>query len=150
MSLEASTPGRLAWPDHFPPRDRWKRFFLGVRWLGPDLSFFAALRTTQGQRTIESFASAWSDDERPTALSIGNLLQRHIGWPAPYFLPQDQFAVIAHGPRFQSMDELLFDSFANALDDAIGKVDDQVWEELASADFGTVVATLIKRLPSRS
>jgi hypothetical protein len=38
------------WPDDFPPTDPVKKFFYGIRWLGPDISFFKGLRRQQALR----------------------------------------------------------------------------------------------------
>ena len=49
----------LAWPDHFPPKDRWKQFFAGVRGLGPDLSLFEEFHERQ---SLRNEASKVTDD----------------------------------------------------------------------------------------
>lgn len=137
----------LRWPDSFPPRTRREQFFLGVRWLGPDLSFFDDLRRSQAARTLELFSASWAEPERTNALAVGTLIQRHIGWRTPYFLPRDAFAVIAYGPRFQSMDDLLFASFADAIDDEIGPpgISDEIWSQLLTGDFSEVVTAYGRR-----
>ena len=98
---------------------------------------------------MELFSAAWADADRPVALAVGTLIQRHIGWVTPYFLPSDAFAVIAYGPRFQSMDDLLFGSFANAIDEEIGApgISDEVWEEFCAGDYSEVVTVLRPRMP---
>ncbi len=50
LSVTLPPMAALQIPEHFPPKAAWKRFFIGVRWLGPDLSFFKAMKTEQGQR----------------------------------------------------------------------------------------------------
>ena len=138
--LEPESP--LIWPEDFPPQDRWGRFFLGIRGLGPDLSFFRALATTQGKRTAELLMK-WPDEDRARVLFLGELLKEYAGWPTPYFLPGDQFMVIAYGPRFQDLDELLFGSFVTALNDEIVReIPDRLWNTFRTAIFSEVVAAL--------
>src|SRR5438093_4737062 len=91
----------LAWPKHFPPKGRVKRFFVGVRGLGPDLSFFRELRDLQGNRT-RSVMALWPNwPARRLAFRLGALLRIAVRWPKPYFIPADHFGVAAYGPHFQ-------------------------------------------------
>ena len=53
----------LVFPEHFPPATRWKKFFIGVRWLGPDLSFFKDLKAQQAARSADSM-HAWGGGMR--------------------------------------------------------------------------------------
>jgi hypothetical protein len=48
----------LVFPPHFPPTTRWKRFFQGVRWLGPDLTFFKMLKRQQANR-LQNQMEVW-------------------------------------------------------------------------------------------
>ena len=94
----------LRFPSHFPPTDRWKKFFIGVRWLGPDLSFFKTLKAVQAQRDI-SVMNAWGGGKRlEVAVSISKVLAQQLGWKSEYFLPDDSATVAFHGPRFDFCD----------------------------------------------
>jgi len=134
----------LKWPAHFPPTGKWERFFIGVRWLGPDLSFFKALRQLQSRRDANSM-TAWPDGEqRDTAIAIGRALQM-VGWSTPYFLPDDSFNTAAYGPRFQSIDGAGWEILA-AVEDEIGRqVPPGFWLQCSLRDmsFGEVIAGLM-------
>jgi hypothetical protein len=93
------------YPAHYPPTERWKTFFLGVRWLGPDLSFFPVLQAQQAARAA-SLMNVWDGGRRRRiATVVGEIFGRHLGWSSTVFLPQDHLTVIAGGPRFSSFDE---------------------------------------------
>ena len=53
----------LVFPPQFPPTTRREKFFIGVRWLGPDLSFFKELKQQQGERIPEQMR-AWGSGKR--------------------------------------------------------------------------------------
>src|SRR5438105_1544450 len=100
----------LSYPPGYPPTDRWKKFFIGVRRLGPDLSFFADLEKQQQSRT-EEMMSAWGGGQRQDlATGVGRVFQKWLRWPTPYFLPDDSIMVIAGGPRFHMVDNLEFEA----------------------------------------
>jgi hypothetical protein len=94
----------LQYPPHYPPTDRWKKFFIGVRWLGPDLSFFKDLRRQQGARTSECMKAWGSTAQEELASVFGRAFKKKLRWPTSYFLPKDKFVVIAHGPKFDMID----------------------------------------------
>jgi hypothetical protein len=135
---------RLEFPPHFPPTDPWKKFFIGVRWLGPDLSFFAALKHQQGNRTAESMA-VWSNRELDLAQAIGSVLARALGWKSPYFLPEDMVDVVFHGPSFDFTDpESAFDDVVGMLDARFGiKPTDEFWHHHSKGTFGSLIAGLV-------
>lgn len=94
----------LEYPAHYPPTDRWKKFFIGVRRLGPDLAFFQDLKGQQAARTADSMC-AWSTAaRRALAGAFGRAFQEWLRWPTPYFLPGDRLDAIAGGPSFRSVD----------------------------------------------
>jgi len=96
----------LVWPPHFPPTDRWKKFFIGIRKLGPDLSFFKDLKQQQASRTPDSMASWHIDTKQGEVLAaICEVLHKIVRWKTKVFLPKDEFKVILYGPKFQSMYE---------------------------------------------
>jgi hypothetical protein len=144
----------LTWPSHFPPTDPVKKFFVGLRWLGPDLSFFKELCDQQAARTTTLMASWPTHEEREIALLMGKRFQHSIGWKTEVFLPQDDFRVIAYGPRFQSMDgDVLFeDSLDEIKKDLRTDLPDHIWQQIAERafqdverTFQSVVRLLLKR-----
>ncbi len=97
--LLASAPDApLVFPAHYPPKDTWKKFFNGVRWLGPDLSFFNTLRARQAARSADMMHVWGIASRQKLALDVGTLFSKHLRWPTPYFLPQDRVDVIATDP----------------------------------------------------
>ena len=93
----------IAFPPNFPPKSGWDKFFIGVRWLGPDLSFFQDFQERQELRS-ESLMSVWHDDKlRRLAIEFGISLKRHLHWKSIYFLPDDTLAAVLHGPKFEQI-----------------------------------------------
>lgn len=131
----------LTWPAHFPPSTAVERFFVGIRWLGPDLSFFQELRASQAARD-RSALSAWGDDPERRKLGrfISVFLHRHIQWPGRYFIPDDSFAACMHGPKLNEIDnhsfEALQDRLLERFDLALG---DQQLVRLAAGTLGDLV-----------
>ncbi len=134
----------LQYPPHYPPTDRWQRFFIGVRWLGPDLSFFKKLSALQRSRTQEQLALWGGGNRQYVATLIGVILARRLRWPSAYFLPGDNFGVIAGGPRFDSIDGDL------DIADAICEIEEQLgvampqsfWQSSGTSTLGDVVDQL--------
>src|SRR5881392_3480618 len=94
----------LRYPPNFPPTNKWDRFFLGVRWLGPDTSFFKKLRQSQSARTADVL-SRWGGGKRQdVATLVGAAFSTYLQWPTPFFLPDDDLAVISNGPNFGWVD----------------------------------------------
>ena len=90
----------LKYPNHYPPTDRWKKFFIGVRWLGPDLSFFKELEQKQAARTSIQM-NAWGGGKRQEiAHRISEILAKRLKWHTAVFIPNDNLAVVVNGPRF--------------------------------------------------
>lgn len=135
------------WPDHYPPKGGWKLFFIGLRWLGPDLSFFHELADRQSRRN-EACMNAWkSDVERRLANLIGQCFRdAKMGWKGSYFVPADRFAVMVTGPRYQAMDDLAADAALNEIERKIGRsFPDEFWEHATKLSFGEVVRELLER-----
>jgi hypothetical protein len=136
----------LVYPPHYPPTDRVKRFFIGVRWLGPDLSFFGALRAVQGARSIQAMAT-WGGGEREAlAFLAGRIFARRLRWPGRYFIPADRVAVIAGGPCFRMLDGGLDARDAAAeieasLGLALGR---GFWASAGAISFGELVDRLLE------
>lgn len=93
----------LRYPPGYPPTGARERFFIGVRWLGPDLSFFGRLYAQQKARSAE-LLNLWGGGARQQAArTIGAIFMHRLHWPGPYFLPDDAVEVIGGGPRFASL-----------------------------------------------
>lgn len=138
MSVDAP----LIYPPHYPPTDRWKRFFLGVRWLGPDLSFFGDLRATQASRTAQSIDAWGGGDRQALAITVCAAFSRHLRWPTPYFLPTDSVAVIAGGPKFTNFDEA--EDVVDEIEERMGvKLGDSFWSAAGSGTLGQLVDRLL-------
>lgn len=107
----------LTYPSHFPPTTRWKKFFNGVRWLGPDLSFFKELKAIQAARS-ENMIQIWGGGIRQEiAETIGEILSKRLGWASKVFLPGDHFYVVAHGPRFDQLDDYALEEAIEAIEE---------------------------------
>jgi hypothetical protein len=150
--LQMNGVATLTWPQHFPPTDSWKKFFYGVRWLGPDISFFKELKQSQASRTQEVM-SVWTDEKQKSTVDIfGDSISRQIGWQTPYFLPKDSVAVIAYGPRFLSFDELLWEAATLDFEKKVGrKFDNKFWETIVdwndkNETFGKLIYALTNKL----
>src|SRR5690606_8158279 len=135
----------LQYPPQYPPSERWQRFFIGVRWLGPDLSFFPKLRMQQAAR-LPGQLSLWGGGARQAvATEVGAIFSRRLRWPTPYFLPIDNIAVIAGGPRFSTIDGDL------DAEDAIGEIEEALmvkmtktfWQDAGPLSLGEVVDCLL-------
>ncbi len=139
------TMSALRFPEHFPPKDRWGKFFIGVRWLGPDLSFFKTLKTAQAQRAAQEL-TAWGGGARQTlAHAISRVLARSLGWKSDVFLPENSAAVVFHGPRYDFSDpESAFAEVVEmlAIDFRI-VVPESFWARYAEASFGEIIDALL-------
>ncbi|MEZ5457515.1 MAG: hypothetical protein R3F04_15650 [Lysobacteraceae bacterium] len=133
----------LNFPSHFPPTTRWKKFFIGVRWLGPDLSFFKTLKATQAARHPDQM-EAWTDaKQREIAEMLGEILSRRLGWKTGVFLPQDSMAVVFHGPRFDFLDEGAVDEAIESVESKYKiKVTKDFWLGKELTTLGEVVAAM--------
>jgi hypothetical protein len=135
----------LKFPSHFPSSNRWERFFVGVRWLGPDLSFFKDLKATQAARTADCM-EAWQGSQAKTvAALISRVLSKQLGWKTPYFIPEDSAEVAFHGPSFDFTDpEAAFDAVVEALETELGmNARKDFWQAQAGASMGQLVAGLL-------
>ena len=136
----------LRFPKDLPPTDRWKKFFLGVRWLGPDLSFFKLLKAQQAARSNDQMHTWGGGARQEIAVLISGILSRSLGWKTTVFLPQDVFAVACHGPTFDCIDRCY------ALKDAVESLEEKYavsiparfWVGKEEATFGEVVDAIIR------
>jgi hypothetical protein len=137
----------LRWPVDFPPREGVKRFFVGVRWLGPDISFFRALRDVQAARD-RSVLVAWGNDAQRRKLSriFSAFFQRHAQWPKRYFVPEDSFAVCMYGPAANVLDNKTYDALGELLIQRFEiAVSDTELARLAEGTLGEVVDHFVKK-----
>lgn len=135
----------LTYPSCFPPCTRWKRFFLGVRWLGPDLHFFEELRDIQGARTPESMLYWKSESHRTMAANMGEIFSRTLRWPTEFFLSEDRFAVIFGGPKFNSFGcELDAKELIGEIEESTGVgMSDEFWASSSSSTLGMIVDQMV-------
>jgi len=152
VNTEMNRVAALIWPPGFPPTDPWKKFFYGVRWLGPDISFFKELKQLQASRTRDVM-TAWPDEkQRNVALVFGSIIRRHAGWKTPYFIPADKAVVIAYGPRLLEFEELPLEIAIPDFEDQIGgKFDNKFWEKVVdwndkNATFGELINKVVEKL----
>ncbi|WP_312318895.1 hypothetical protein [Stenotrophomonas sp.] len=120
----------LRYPAHYPPTDRWKRFFIGVRWLGPDLSFFPALKARQAARS-SALMDVWGGGSRQhCAEQVGQIFAEHLHWRAPVFLPEDRMNVVLGGPTFDGGDALDAWEAIRSIEEEIGvRFPDAFWDD---------------------
>ena len=110
----------LRYPSHYPPTTRWKKFFIGVRWLGPDLAFFKALKSQQAARH-QGEMQAWGGGLRQElAERVARELSRRLRWASAVFLPQDSLAVALNGPRFDVYDDFVVEYISLILEETHG------------------------------
>jgi hypothetical protein len=134
----------LRYPAHYPPTNRWQRFFIGVRWLGPDLSFFKDLRSAQASRTRETIDAWGGHDRQLLATEVGIALAMQCGWPTPFFVPDDHIAVIVGGPMFAATDVTDVSNAIGAMEEiADVKMGAAFWEASGSSTLGDLVDQLL-------
>lgn len=130
----------LIYPEHFPPTGRWKKFFIGVRWLGPDLSFFENLKLQQASRAIEQMNSWGGGHRQEIAETISGILHKRLRWSSDVFLPQDKFAVICRGPQFDSCEDFALEEAIEEMEKKLGvRIPVSFWSGLENACFGEIV-----------
>lgn len=135
----------LRWPEDYPPTDPIKKFFIGIPFLGPDLSFFKALGKQQAARTIEHMAAWTIGEERAMALHVGRHISYAIGWKKEFFLPDDHFNAIGYGPRYKGhCDDLGFELAIELIEKDLGlTLPDEFWMQSWQLIFREVVSALI-------
>jgi hypothetical protein len=134
------------WPPHFPPTDPWKKFFVGVRRLGPDLSFFEELRATQASRRARCMDS-WGADRarRELVFVLCAFLHRDVGWPGRYFIPEDMFSTCLYGPQLATIDDLRAEALIDRIEERTGiRVQESDWERIAAGTLGAAVDELLR------
>jgi hypothetical protein len=93
-------------PLSFPPprertcRDKVRDFFL----TGIVKTSRAKRLLTEMKKRSESPRALWGpdDDRYKCALSVGKIIQEEMGWPAPYFIPDDPLECVLY-----TLDELI-------------------------------------------
>jgi hypothetical protein len=131
----------LEYPAHYLSTDRWKKFFIGIRGLGPDLSFFRGLKEQQAARSADCML-AWSTDQELKIASIfGFVFQQYLRWETPFFLPEDRLNAIIGGPEFRSLD-------CGEVEDALAEFEERLskrlpkdfWQNTKAATLGQLVS----------
>jgi hypothetical protein len=130
----------LVFPSHFPPTTRRERFFVGVRWLGPDLSFFKKLKQQQSERTPEQMKVWGSGKRREIAEQLALGFKKEVRWPTAVFLPADSFEVMCNGPAFGIIDDLGSVAVIKQFEKGYGvRIPKTFWEDRKHATFGEIV-----------
>ncbi|MBS0321506.1 MAG: hypothetical protein JSR18_13260 [Proteobacteria bacterium] len=135
----------LRFPAHYPPTEPWKKFFLGIRWLGPDLSFFEALGAAQARRPVSAL-TAWDGGRRQQlAEGISRIVAQRRGWRSDVFVPADSAAVVFHGPRFWTLDppEVLGEIGQFLLRDCALELPERFWRDKDDWTFGELVDAVL-------
>lgn len=135
----------LRFPAYFPPTNKWKKFFIGLRWLGPDLSFFKDLRAMQAMRAQESLAIWGGGKRQAIATEISRILSQQLGWKSQVFLPQDSVAVAFHGPAFDFCDsDSAFEEVVQCLEKDFGMAPPlSFWEGKTQLTLGELIDELL-------
>jgi hypothetical protein len=140
----------LVFPPHFPPTTRWKKFFNGVRGLGPDLSFFKVLKQQQADRVQSQMAEWGSGKQREIAEFLSESFKKEVRWPTSVFLPEDSFQVMCNGPSFGSLDDLGSIAVIQTFEKHYGiRVPNSFWVGREQATFGEIVEALIGLVANR-
>ena len=135
----------LVYPPHYPPTDRWQRFFLGVRWLGPDLSFFKRLAAQQKIRTSDLLDQWGGGARQQVATEVSAVFARKLRWSSKIFLPHDSVAVIAGGPRLGFIDgDVDVAEAIAAIEAQLGiTMAESFWQNAGSHTLGEIVDQLL-------
>jgi hypothetical protein len=141
--VPALDQGVLRWPEGYPPKSGFDKFFLGVRWIGPDLSFFGDLKALQAARQPEAM-SVWGGGKRQAvAERIAGQMHKGLKWPTAVFLPGDSWQVICNGPKFDIFDEFVAVAAIDDFEDHYRvKVPRDFWEKRDESTFGEIVDDL--------
>jgi hypothetical protein len=133
----------LVFPPHFPPTTPWEKFFIGVRWLGPDLSFFKQLKQQQSQRMQDQMEVWGSGKRREVAEFLAHGFKKEVRWPTSVFLPSDSFAVMCNGPSFGMLDDLGSTVVMEQFEKRYGvRIPDAFWTGRKRETFGEIVEAL--------
>ena len=135
----------LRYPSHYPPTTRWKKFFIGVRWLGPDLAFFKELKTQQASRHPEAMRSWGGGLRQELAELVARKLSSQLGWKSAVFLPQDSLAVAVNGPRFDMYNDFALEDIMRTLKKAHGiALPQDYWTNREDVLFGDFIDNLVQ------
>lgn len=140
----------LRYPDHYPPTDKWKQFFIGVRWLGPDLSFFKELDVQQASRT-EDLMQEWGGGlNQELAEIFADIFYKSLRWKSKVFLPEDDFTVISSGPKFDMLENFVIEDAIAAIKKKYKlHIDRSFWDDLEEATFGQVVDKIKRKIEGK-
>jgi hypothetical protein len=125
-------------------------FFIGVRWLGPDLSFFKELDLQQASRP-EDLMREWGGGLRQEIAEIfANILHKSLRWKSKVFLPDDNFTVIISGPKFDMLENFLIEDAITAIKKKYRiQIDRSFMDDLEEATFGQVVDKIKMKIVDR-
>jgi len=142
----------LQYPKGYPPTNGWNRFFLGVRWLGPDTSFFKQLKSQQAGRIAEQM-ECWGGGLRQViAEKISERLAKYLKWRSKFFLPDDCLEVVCHGPSVESYDTDF--ALEDATNDTITELDltlpESFWSKNAPDTFGQFIDLILNSTSAKS
>jgi hypothetical protein len=144
MAMMKAPNEPLSYPPHYPPTDRWKKFFIGVMWFGPDLSFFKDLRKQQSARSSECMSVWKRADQKELANIFGHECKKLLRWPTPYFLPEDKFTVILGGPKFDMVDCGEIEEIIEAIEKHIGyEIPEGFWQFAETKTLGEVITEIL-------
>jgi hypothetical protein len=130
-------------PPHFPPKTRWKRFFIGVRWLGPDLSFFKQLKQQQAERKQGQMDVWGSGKRREIAEQLAHGFKKEARWPTYVFFPDDSFQVMCNGPSFGTLGDLGSIAVIQRFEEHYDiRLPNSFWAGREHATFGEIVDAL--------
>ncbi len=135
----------LRYPAHYPPTTWRHRFFIGVRWLGPDLGFFKQLACQQGSRSPTTMDQWGGGVRQHVAAEIGVILAHRLRWGSTYFLPDDSVAVVFGGPDFGVIDvDLDVDDALSEIAETLAvKLPTHFWQQHTTATMAGLVDGLV-------
>ena len=140
----------LVFPPHFPPTTRWEKFFIGVRWLGPDLSFCKKLKQQQAERRQVQMEVWGSGRRREIAEQLARGFKKEVRWPTAVFLPDDSFQVMCNGPSFGMLDDLGSIAVIMQFEEYYGiRIPNSFWVGRKHATFGEIVEAFTGLLARR-
>jgi hypothetical protein len=140
----------IKWPEHFPPTDRVKKFFIGVRTLGPDITFFPKLKKQQAARGVE-LMTQWQVNSTEVKVldAICEVLYETVRWKGQVFLPNDEFRALLYGPAFTEMDEtgITIDDIEHRLN---LRMEDSFWHSTQSMTLVEVVKQIAEQMHAKT
>ena len=118
---------------------------MGVRWLGPDLSFFKELKIQQANRSATDLDEWCGGSRQAVATAISKVLANQLGWKSEVFLPNDAVSVAFNGPQFDFNDpDSAFEEVVEVLERHFQIiVPNTFWATKSEANLGELVDALL-------